>query len=164
MFDSLHSLSHPGIHAIRNLSPPDLFGRVSMPMSVVGLAHVSHVNVPRSTNTLLLHFPHFPSPTPTLMSTSTWSDHFHPLRVILTFLPVWIDTPAGLKHSPSETLQRTPLPRPSSQDGSLIWRSLYHCYRSWTAIRIYPLVSAHVTSRYETISHNCLPPSIQWHG
>ena len=80
-----------------------------MPMSVVGLTHVSHVNVPRSTNTLLLHFPHFPSPTPaSKLSTLTLLDHFHPLRVILTSLAVWIDTPAGLKHSPSETLQRTP--------------------------------------------------------
>ena len=38
------------------------------------------------------------------------------------------------------------------------WHSLYHCYWSWMPIRIYPLVSAHVTSRNETISHNCTHP------
>ena len=105
---------------LRNLLPPVLFGQASMLMSVVELAHVSQCQRAKI-NTLVLHYPHFPSLTPALMlSTLTLLDHFHPLKVILTFLPVWIDTPAGLRHYPSERLQQTLLPKPSSRDGSPI--------------------------------------------
>ena len=97
--------------------------------------------------------PHWPC-----WTTSILSGLFLPPYLCGSIHPLARSAPPQRHHS-GHCCQGLPL----GMDRSF-WHSLYHCYWSWMQIRIYPLVSAHVTSRNETISHNCLPPSIQWHG
>ena len=114
VFDSLHSLSYPGIRATQKR----ITSRLVWPGINADVRRWTRTCIPcqcakinKHTTTPLSSFPIF----------NTLFDVVHidlvgplPLRVIHTSLPVWINTPAGLKHSPSGTLQRTPLPRPSS--------------------------------------------------
>ena len=166
MFDSLQSLSHPGICATQKLITshfvwPGINADVRRWTRTCIPCQCAKIN--QHTTTPLSSFP-----IPNTRFDDVHIDLVGPLPssqgyfYLLTCVDRYTHWPEALplRDITADTVAKA---FPLRMDCSF-WCSLYHCYRSWMAIRIYPLVSAHVTSRNEMISHNCLPPSIQWHG